>query len=111
MNINPPSYNFLEDHTRIFKFIEFPFIIGADGTKCLKIIDENINDAKYLYYFLRTLNIPNTGYNRHYKYLKEAKIHRPPLPIQERIASILDDAAALRDKTEQLIRETDLLAQ
>src|SRR5690625_476497 len=107
----PPPHIVFGDHTRIFKFIEFPFIIGADGTKCLKIIDENINDAKYLYYFLRTLNIPNTGYNRHYKYLKEAKIPLPPLPIQERIASILDDAAALRDKTEQLLSEYDLLAQ
>jgi len=45
------------------------------------------------------------------RYLKEAKIPLPPLPVQEKIASILDDAAALRDKTEQLLIEYDLLAQ
>lgn len=44
-------------------------------------------------------------------HIDEFKIPLPPLPIQEKIASILDDAAALRDKTEQLLTEYDLLAQ
>jgi type I restriction enzyme S subunit len=39
------------------------------------------------------------------------KIPLPPLKTQQRIAGILDDAAALRDKTAQLLTEYDLLAQ
>ncbi|WP_150452185.1 restriction endonuclease subunit S [Arenibacter lacus] len=39
------------------------------------------------------------------------KIPLPPLATQQRIAKILDDAAALRDKTAQLLKEYDALAQ
>lgn len=43
--------------------------------------------------------------------LKEFNIPLPPLKTQKQIASILDNAAALLDKTEQLLKEYDLLAQ
>jgi len=39
------------------------------------------------------------------------KIPLPPLSTQKRIAEILDNAAALRDKTQQLLTEYDQLAQ
>jgi type I restriction enzyme S subunit len=45
------------------------------------------------------------------KILRNLKIPLPPLKTQQRIAAILDDAAALRDKTAQLLTEYDLLAQ
>lgn len=59
------------DHTRVIKYIDTPFFIGADGVKVIKHIDQNI-DYKYLYYLLSSVRIPNTGYNRHYKWLKES---------------------------------------
>lgn len=43
--------------------------------------------------------------------VKDLKIPLPPLKTQKHIAQILDDAAALRDKTKQLLTEYDLLAQ
>src|SRR5690625_60937 len=45
------------------------------------------------------------------KRLGNLEIPFPPLKTQEHIAGILDDAAALRDKTAQLLEEYDLLAQ
>ena len=57
------------DHTREIKYIDFPFYTGADGTKVLKCIYHN---CRFLYYLVSSLNIPNTGYNRHFKYLQEA---------------------------------------
>lgn len=39
------------DHTRIFKFIDFPFAIGADGTKLIK--PQSRFDARYFYYYLK----------------------------------------------------------
>ncbi|SFW31469.1 type I restriction enzyme, S subunit [Sinomicrobium oceani] len=45
------------------------------------------------------------------KFVNFIKIPFPPLETQKHIAQILDDAAALRDKTKQLIMEYDQLAQ
>jgi type I restriction enzyme S subunit len=43
--------------------------------------------------------------------LKNVRVPNPPLKTQQRIAGILDNATALRDKTAQLLIEYDLLAQ
>ena len=61
------------NHTRIIKYIDKPFFLGADGVKLLKAKDKSAN-YKYLYYALRNAKIPNTGYNRHFKWLKEVQI-------------------------------------
>ncbi|HLS30830.1 MAG TPA: restriction endonuclease subunit S [Flavobacteriaceae bacterium] len=45
------------------------------------------------------------------RYVNKLEIPLPPLKTQQHIASILDDAAALRDKTKQLLEEYDNLAQ
>ena len=87
-----PPYVVFGDHTRAFKYIDFPFVMGADGTKVLQPKNDNC-DTKYLYYFFLSINVPNTGYNRHFKYLKELKIPLPPLDQQKKIAAILDAAA------------------
>ena len=42
-----PPYIVFGDHTRIFKFIDFPFVMGADGTKVLKVKDIKINNEKF----------------------------------------------------------------
>lgn len=78
------------DHTRIFKYIDFPFVCGADGTKILKIIDPSKIDYKYMYYYLLSSNIPNTGYNRHFKWVKELKFKPENIEKQKIIAKKLD---------------------
>lgn len=87
------------DHTRIFKFIDFPFALGADGVKIL--VPNNDFDVKYYYYFLRNLKIPSAGYSRHYKFLKEKKIILPPLATQKKIVSILERAEAAKERREE----------
>lgn len=106
-----PPYIVFGDHTRIFKFIDFPFVMGADGTKVFKVKDISINNERYLFHFLNSLNIPNTGYNRHFKYLKSTKIPLPPLPQQQKIANILDATDALRQNNKALIAKYDELTQ
>ena len=76
------------DHTRIFKYVDFPFALGADGTKILHVNDD-ILDPRFFYFALSNLNVPNKGYNRHYRYLQEFSVVCPPLPEQRAIAHIL----------------------
>tara|TARA_R110002072_G_scaffold7503_2_gene40601 strand:+ start:352971 stop:354122 length:1152 start_codon:yes stop_codon:yes gene_type:complete len=76
---------------------------------------ENLH-LEYLSYYLNyaDLNPHITGSTRgklNKGRLNKIKIPLPPLKTQQRIAAILDDAAALRDKTAQLLTEYDLLAQ
>ncbi len=75
------------DHTRILKYIDFPYVLGNDGTKIIWAKKEN--DPKFLFYSLLKLDIPNTGYNRHFKYLEQAIFAVPKKPEQEKITEIL----------------------
>ena len=94
------------DHTRIIKYIDTPFFLGADGVKLLKSKVDNA-DYKYLYYCLQSIAIPNTGYNRHFKWLKEAQIPLPPLDEQRKIAAILDKVSDLIAKRRQQLDKLD----
>ncbi len=76
------------DHTRVFKYIDFPFAVGADGTKLLYANDDILN-PHFFYYALLNLNVPNKGYNRHYRYLQEFSVVCPPLPEQRAITNVL----------------------
>ena len=59
------------DHTRVIKYVDTPFFLGADGVKVLKSKIQDI-DYKYLFYCLQNAKIPNTGYNRHFKWTRSA---------------------------------------
>jgi type I restriction enzyme S subunit len=98
------------DHTRIFKFIDFPFVIGADGAKALSP-DTNLFDPNFFYYSLLNLNIEDRGYSRHYRYLKEKKVLHPPLPTQRRIVEILEKANAVRKKRHDAGEKTSQILQ
>ncbi|KJE26316.1 type I restriction modification DNA specificity domain protein [Geobacillus kaustophilus] len=100
------------DHTRILKYIDFPIFIGADGVKLLKnVFSEEEVLTKYIYYYLRTVNIPDTGYNRHFKFLKEVVIPIPSIDLQKRIVFALDKAQELIDKRKAQIEALDQLTQ
>ena len=77
------------DHTRVVKYVDTPCFLGADGVKLLKSKDSNANH-KYLYHVLVNAKIPNTGYNRHFKWLKEVNIPLPTEVEQQRIVEVLD---------------------
>lgn len=90
------------DHTRILKFIDFPFVCGADGTKII-VPDNKILFAKYLYFFLNTIKLRNRGYNRHYTLLKENKVLMPPLHEQKKIAHVLTAIQTSIQKSDHII--------
>ena len=90
------------DHTRIFKYIDYPFFLGADGVKILKNISNLFLD-KFLYYSIKNFKIPNTGYNRHFKWLKNFKIKYISLVEQKKIVNIIEKIEGfILQKKEQL---------
>ena len=82
------------DHTRAIKYVDFPFILGADGAKVL--MPNSALWPRFAYYQLLNFNVPSAGYSRHFKFLKELSLVFPPLPEQQRIAAILERADRLR---------------
>jgi type I restriction enzyme M protein len=77
------------DHTRIVKYIDFKFVVGADGTKILKPKKEIIN-PRYFYYMLKSLPIKNLGYSRHFKELKRFSIPEIDLEEQKKLVDECD---------------------
>jgi len=96
------------DHTRVIKYVDQPFYLGADGVKVLRSKDENAN-YKYLYYALKNVIIPDTGYNRHYKWLKEIQIEYPDSNKQAQIVNILDKVLDVISKRKEELKELDNL--
>ncbi len=97
------------DHTRIFKYVDEPFFLGADGVKLLKAKKKNAN-YKYLYYALKNARIPDTGYNRHFKWLKEVAIQYPSPEKQEKVVKVLDKLSSIiDDRTKELAYLDELI--
>ena len=98
------------DHTRIIKYVYAPCFLGADGVKLLKARDDNAN-YKYLYYALCSADIPNTGYNRHFKWLKEIDIQEYPIEEQNRIVAQLEKIDTLIFLRKQQLSKLDELVK
>jgi len=96
------------DHTRRFKLVEEPFFIGADGTKVLKL-RSSVYDYKFIYYYLLHKKIPDTGYNRHFKWVKELEFPEIPRSIQSDIVKKLEVLNDLISSKNKLLESFDIL--
>ncbi|MCS6114269.1 restriction endonuclease subunit S [Shewanella baltica] len=85
------------DHTRAVKWIDFNFVPGADGTKILQ--SQSFIDSRLAYHQLCSLEIPDKGYSRHFKFFKELSFVIPPLAEQKVIADKLDELLAQVEST------------
>jgi len=92
------------DHTRIFKFVDFSFSLGADGTKLIQ--PKDFLNPKYFYYYLCSLTVESKGYNRHYKYLKEKFIAFPEKPEQQKITFVLSKIQQAIEQQDRIIETT-----
>ncbi|MCT0198618.1 restriction endonuclease subunit S [Synechococcus sp. CS-1325] len=78
------------DHTQVLKFVDFDFVLGADGVKILQ--PRSFLWPKFFYYQLQAAELPSLGYARHYRLLKELEMCVPPLAEQQRIVCLFDKA-------------------
>lgn len=79
------------DHTKVLKYIDFDFVLGADGVKILE--PKTFLNPKYFFYFLQSLKLKDLGYARHFRLLKDVEVIYPAsLVEQKHIVKILDAA-------------------
>lgn len=76
------------DHTRILKYIQFPFAKGADGTQLI-ISDKDNMPQSLLYLSLKAVDLSNYHYARHFKYLKAEIILVPTQEIGDKFDRIV----------------------
>lgn len=78
------------DHTQVVKYIDFDFVLGADGTKILTVTNDY--NPKFIYYLIKSIDLHSNKYARHYSKLRKEKIpfQENSLAIQHKIASFLD---------------------
>ena len=97
------------DHTRVVKYIDFDFAVGADGVKIL--VPNSKFFCKFIYFYLLWRDIPSNGYSRHFKFMKETVFPLPPLPIQQAIAEELDGIQSMIGKCREQLEDYDRLAR
>ena len=98
------------DHTRVVKYVDKPCFLGADGVKLLCPLDKDIN-CKYLFYQLSCADIPNTGYNRHFKWVKALDFKIPSSDEQNHVVEVLDKVTELISLRKQQLAKLDELVK
>lgn len=111
INIKKPVIVF-GDHTRILKYVQFPFAKGADGTQL--IVSNKTNMPQSLFYCsLIAVDLSNYHYARHFKYLKAETILVPTKDIADRfdvlVAPVFYMIQNLRDISSKLTQARDRL--
>lgn len=81
VNVGKPVIVF-GDHTRILKYIQFPFAKGADGTQLIVSNTDRMPQSLF-YCSLVGVDLSNYHYARHFKYLKAEELLVPTQVIAE----------------------------
>ncbi len=103
-NVNLPIIIF-GDHSRRFKYIDFKFAVGADGTKILKA--NKFIYTKFAYYHCLILKYPNKGYSRHFQYLRKTYLFYPKsIDEQIKIVSVIELRLSICDKLEETVKKS-----
>ncbi len=98
---SPTGYVVFGDHTRIVKYIRFPFARGADGTQILKSNTLRVPD-ELLYQIVQSVDLSNYGYARHFKFLKDTLTVIPDEMVAKKYVEIV---TPIFDKQVQLTFE------
>ena len=102
MNHNNEDLIVFGDHTCVLKFVNFPFIQGADGIKIIKSKDSNKLIESFLFQSLLNNPVVSREYKRHFSELKEKEFCFPHSIVeQQKIASCLFSMDAYISSTKE----------
>lgn len=109
---NPLPIIVFGDHTRVLKYVDFPFASGADGTQLLRANTERMPISLF-YYALNSIDLSDFAYSRHFKFLKEKKVLIPNGPTAKSFERVVNpmrnQIKCLLNRNNNLRRTRDLL--
>lgn len=101
------------DHSRCFKYCNFPFACGADGTQLLKTNNTERMPQILLYYSVINAGLQNYNYARHFKFLKALNILKPDKEtaktFDKLVSQSYEQINKLRNQNQNLSKTRDLL--
>jgi type I restriction enzyme S subunit len=102
------------DHTRALKYVDFDFVVGADGTQIMAPVA--CLNPRFYFYALRTIDLQGKGYARHFSHLKKCPISFPESiakqrEISSRLDLLSDQALMLTEYYEKALQDLDDLRQ
>ncbi|MFH1713371.1 MAG: restriction endonuclease subunit S [Candidatus Jacksonbacteria bacterium] len=101
------------DHSRCFKYCNFHFACGADGTQLLKTNDFEKMPQILLYYSVINASLQNYSYARHFKFLKALNILKPDSAtanaFDKLVSQSYEQIKKLRQQNQNLSKTRDLL--
>jgi len=99
-----------DDFTTAIKYVDFPFKVKSSAIKILKAHKQA--SIKYLFYCMSRIKIDTELHKRYWiSTYSNIQVPLPPLPIQQKVADILDRANALIEKRKTQIEKLDLLVK
>lgn len=97
------------DHTCVLKYVDFPFVQGADGIKIFKPTFSNEINERFLYQALLYHPVVSQEYKRHFSELKDKHVFCPRNILEQyRVAEflfVLDEMMASTNEKLEFLKE------
>ena len=94
------------DHTRRVKYVDFPFAVGAQGTKLLRSSPGIL--PRYAYRFLTSVQLKDRGYGRHFALLRKIRVPVPDEREQQQVVDVIEYQISRLDAADHLIETASL---
>jgi len=93
------------DHTKIVKYLDFPFVPGADGVKVF--VPANEVEPRFLFFLTLYLSqvFPSKGYARHFHHVEKSKVALPNPNIQNLLSKKIDEYFKTIDVGDECLRK------
>ncbi|MFZ2206292.1 MAG: restriction endonuclease subunit S [Microgenomates group bacterium] len=101
------------DHSRCFKYCNFHFACGADGTQLLKTSDLDRMPESLLYFTVLNSGLQDYSYARHFKFLKAISVLKPTTYLAKYFDKLVNQTLTqikrLKEQNICLIKLRDIL--
>ena len=97
-----------DDFTTATQYVDFKFKVKSSAMKILHI-NTDIVLPKYIYYLLQSIHIEHSTHKRYWiQQFSKVKVDIPPIPVQEKIVSQIEESLSQLDSAVETLKKTKL---